>query len=1394
MIVMNRLFEGFILFCLFSLSCTNHRARKNMLFKHNFQQGSADHLYNVSDILGKNPVLASEETFFAPKDSVKTDSQFQQPSAQNFLNPHLRSLETKKAQTDPQFPALSSNGGYSKEMLESRNVLDLLKIQTVAKGEKVVISFAQENIYIDPTISFINKYEILDYEILNSKKTKWHGYIAQLLGQIEKFKGFPNTIYYILPMFEGNHLILYKLGPEDKIPYDELPLAKRVGNLLAVPLLGYPVKYCIAEVIPDINERETGQYKPKCEGVKLEFAEYVELQERDKKIFNYTDKPDLFPRDFFTLKENEKKEYNWFYVRTIVKSPENKIVGHQLFQPANLVEFHPAPGKLDVLDASGYNIRSEDKLRTLFIPVEWIDYQIKRDSENLHSSFSEESKKNIYDENLRYFKIKFEDLVENEIEFSGEKTPKNIFITDNYFSFNVEITGKESGAYLIKYAFYKKPIDGSYVPKQWFEQDSTQFFPSFSEKRKYYENAAQFYSQEDHDRFLRTTRFNPKAKEIKWYFSKQTPKDDENQWVRSLGQLAVDLLNRAFQEAGRDSVDKIKITLDDSGADKEVGDIRYNILNLMVTEGLSNRGLLGLGPNVANPITGEVVSATANVWVSHVLSIYITIVRKYIRFQVYPPAWSLEPFSQKLSISLQKRINEKAPQCGDLPFQSLGVTPFMHERIESICPEVTGFIEEQKKNKLTYDPENPDLQDKDIIKSCAKKLAFLPILGVTLHEIQHGFAQRHFFSASVDTKNFYKDYSEIERIFGTLVSDKIKEIFGDINFVEGTKCHPHPPQYSSDMDYMDFHNPILFIPGKSDIAAFRFLYFDKVDLKEKTVCCPLRKEAGAVLEVPSGADKDPKNPQKSILQAAEAKGYSKEDLKNHKVLCGGEKIDEDYLAETNPKQPLCKKFDYGANPFEIVINNILRINNDTLMNGRNRYDSSWIIFKAGSQFVEMFNNGLGDLYKKWKQYRDELLNREGLSVEDYSFLNPGHIARYKEVIKEEKTQNLDFEMYYDIRRPLFDYFKRLLFMPVKHCIYKKWMGSEEFKAIALENILAEERGNYIEYPIDSRERVINCKSTVAENWAEGKGELVAEVGFFGEDRKYFLRAKRDRDTYDERSIFGIWPSIVGEGNPFFDIVIEPDFGDEYYRETRDYMLQGSDLNPYINGELIKDPDIPRDSAGQVHFDRILSYKIDKDISYQLSGWLGGNIGIFRKRLSVLESAVRRMQSHTADGEFELQFGWGFRRLVELGLTAESIESNSDYPFFVQSYQEYLNQRNLKPDYLADGEAQDTSFASFIKNHPASLYDSFKSSLIFIPYADSDDNLPAHLFRRVYEFRDCIEKQEKLGIFCDDIEDKRAYVKIILGHYYKEAIENQNREVAPSSFSPSNLGLRKGVER
>ena len=1274
-----------------SLSCTRMPplfglSLSGRTLNHNFRQGTADDLYRREDLI-KRVFISSVEP---DSPEIAEDSTSVSEAGKIAKYPDLYQKSDSKSDTVP--------------------VSAFLKIRTLkSKGQKGPVSFAQENILIDPTISFINEYEFLDYRIVKPK-TDWQKAIAKLLGRVEKFKGFPNTEYYILPKEEGNYLILYKLASPDKIPYDELPLARALGDLLAVPLVGYSIENCLAEVIPDKNNRETGQYRPLCEGIRR--GEYIRLREAAKQLFEYEEKLDLFPRDFFAGQ--------WFYHRIVVRSPEKRAVGHVLFDSAHLVEFHPSIGKLDVLDASGYNIKQEDKVPALFIPVQWADYRIKRDSENLDSSFSEEMMAKVYDASLRYLKIKFEELVENQISnYPGEKTLKHVFITDDYFSFNIEITKKGAGgAYLLKYAFRKKTVEkttGPYIEKQWFEKDSTLFFPAFAEERSYYDSSLD-HTQADKDRFLRTTRFDPKLKEIKWYFSKQTPHPSDRPelgWIRELGRQAVALLNRAFQEAAKcpseeDSQKKcsthsIRIVLDES-EDQEVGDIRYNILNLMFTEGKQVSGLLGLGPNVADPITGEVISATANVWVSNVVSIYIPIVRRYIRFHVYPPSWKLRPHSN-------------------------GVTPFLHEKIQKLCPEVSRFILKNQNRK--FDRENPDLYDKEKIKTCAKGLARSVVLGVILHEMLHGFANRHIFSASVDKKNFYKSY------------DKIKSLFGDNIFIDGTESHPHPPQYSSVMDYMSSHYPVLSVPGKLDIAALRFIYFDHVELAK-----------GGFLKVPSGVnEEDLQSSQKSILQVVKAVGLQQGDLKPYKVLCGGNKGGE----KTDPNEPLCARFDYGASPLEIVQNSMILTDN-YLLAGRNRYDGKKKEWNKSTviKILELAK----PLYKKWKKLRDDLLRQnDNKTIFDYSFLNSSHVKAYKRIIEDEAAHNSHFQSYYAIREPVFDYIMDLVFVPLKHCVYKD--SDNSYSAVALETIEAELVADFINYPDDSAE-FISCESPVVRKWQKDnvKGAFVAEVGFFGTDRRYLLRPEI-ADVSDEISAFKVLEKMMSEiHDGFFDVALDPEFAASFYQRMSGYVFNGMNLNSYI--DMTKNPDVPLDENGQPLL--FFSYKIDTEVLLKLRYKNGPEteMTVYEWRQQPLHFAVNLFKEQAkkeVKRGVHVHFDTDLMGPIDIAQFSESVEKGIglyelDYPFFSEAWQEYAD---IRPDMI---------FLEFIKEHPAALEVlGIKGHGLFIPY--TEEGFPARLFRQYNEFAKCLKEEKSGQKICPHRNEKKAFLQIVSNRYYDE---------------------------
>ena len=1311
----------------FTLSCTRPEKPLKEGFKHRFPQGDDDNLIPIDLLrLSSNGTLLEDDnpySFKGLKDSIsKPDS--------------------------------------------------LLKIKTVSEGEKVKVSASQKG-HIDPKISFINEYELLDYKIAKPR-TEFQKKLSRLLGKVE-FHGFPDTEYYIAPHFERNYFMLYKVGRQKDIPYDEVHLGVKVGDKMAVPLAGYPIKYCKGEVKLDDYDQETGLSRAACEGVSITEADYILLYENTKKKFEYLPKRDLFPKDFFNGK--------WFYARTIVKSPEKREVGHRPFEAAHLVEFHQTPDKLEVKDASGYNFEEEDKVRAFFIPIERQDYRIKRDSENIADSFEEELKDKSHDITRPWFTIKFDELVANEIEFEGEKSLKNRYITNDYISFDIEVTQKGSGAYLLTYAFRRAIENPDYVEKQWFEEDSAGFFPVFAEKRRYYKLATD-HTQADNDRFFRITRFDPKKGEIRWYFSKQSSKEN---WVRDIGRQAVALLNRAFQIAAEGSKNKIKIVLDES-EDKGVGDIRYNVLNLIVSEAAGG-GLFGLGPNVANPITGEAISATANVWVSNIVASYIDILRLYIRFQVYPPTW---------------RIRSSPVY---------GVTDFLHERIQKNCPEVKKFIcskvsapricgssHNKQRNEgweeLKFHPKNPPLQDKEVLNSCAHKISRIQILETTLHEMLHGVGLRHVFSASADSENFYNSYKEMRKLFGVNFGGKIS--------LKETKSHPHPPKFSSVMDYFNLYYPILFVPGKLDVAALRFVYFDKVEL--------VNPGAEPFLEVPAGADKDLKNPQKSILATIKAKNLKREDIKSYRV-CGGKKprLGDFSYGELSPDDPLCAKWDYGDTPLAVVENVISGVYRFLMME-RNRYDSEFVLVQP-SVASKVAASHLGSIYNKWGiSYRDVLLSSNGKTVEDYVFLDEAHAAEYKALMEEEAKRNSEFKEYYDTREPLFNLLKEVAFFPVKHCVYKRADGS--YKAVALENIEEKIINDYSEEARDEngkRVEFISCQSPAVKKWAKDNkvwdednkfGTLITEVGFFNKHRKYFIRPKSE-DPIDEKSVFDkivlnsnllpteMMPPAPNEETFWFVsvfssalMVAEPDLGNQYYKEMSDYIFHGIDLNPYIdetnphythNGTVKLD--IPRDAKGYPILPRVLSYKIDTEISSPLAGggFAGRQFPVDHVVTLLLEFSQNQDNRKRLQNDFRLQH----IPLVELSRIAESVTRNfklfeGRFPFLVHNYKEYQEyQDNKQAGYSLEyafmnyKEYQDKqnageieiSLEEFILRHPAVLSPT-SSHVLWIPY--EEDSFISRLFQKFNEYSKCVEEHEDIS--CEDIEEKRAFIKAVLDAY------------------------------
>lgn len=1284
--------------------------------------------------------------------------------------------------------------------------LGALRIKTVSKGEPIKNSTSQIETLEDTysRVPFNTQYYRINYEFLDvnlppktsmdSVKEEQEKLWAFLLGRdIESFYGFPDTVYYILPHVESNYLILYRLGLPGTIPYDQLPLARRVGDFLATPLVGYPVKYCLSEKDKNIYGETTDQATPNCEGIPLDSAKYVnfETDKKHKKLFKYEEKLDLFPADFFNGE--------WLYLRTEIQSDKIKnddAVSDPSFQTAHLVEFQKKSNQLVVMDSSQYGLDEKDRQPVLFIPVKWKEYEMDRDVDFFNSFAEREKKPAGSDVERPYFLLDFQQLKSfEETNLSGATyAVKNILVTEDFLSFNIETNRKGGFSSVVKYSFRRAVDNPDYPQKQWHERDSSIFHPVSYIEQKHYVTPL-YHTKADKEQFYRVTRFNPNQEEIRWYFSTQTPKDD---WVRDFGRQAIAYENRVFQEAGKYSPRKIKVVLDEKDGDKELGDIRYNIINLVVTE-TAGATAFGVGSHVTHPVTGEIISAVANVWVSYIVDKnYVPLIRQYIRFHIWPPSWKLLPSSR-------------------------GASDFLHGKIQKLCPEVAGFIAENKGVVPPFHPVNSKdvLDDGDIQIQCARKLARTHILHNVVQEIRHGHGFRHVFSASADTEHHYKDYDEIEALFGdvenmhnspfpvwedNLIKDQ-KDWEG--NLIEDQKT---PPYYSSVMDQIDMDFPILPVPGKYDIAATRYLYFDQLETTDD------KDVVDGFVTLDSG-DKNIAQEigEGSVLFTDLELNQSRKVIEENRIkryyVCGGKNL-EGTSPDEHRQDPFCTPWDYGRTPKEKIMNKILNIKLDLMLYSK-RYDSD----ELSKNFPISHPNQLIKLIVRWSKLRDQALKTAGKNIYDFSSFIDSDIEEYEGIIakaierekarhqsqmteaekaKCEESRNpaigdsyfnynraapsecipySDLEAYSEIIPHLADFYQELLFIPPKQCVYQKESAfGVSYQTVALEVVKAKVKNIY---PEGSTEALFNCQSEAFKRWAEqkGLGRFIAEVGGVSSIRdnvKYLIQPPA-HDPGDEHAVNGFIKDMLDE-TKIYTVILEPGVRKVLFQRMRDFWLKGYDLNPYIDGVSLRetlglsnDEDLPL-------LPRFTSYEITdlipdaKQNQIQIMGHLERGKSLIEFGSKVNSEVRRQVRVHhdmfaeTDIPGFEHKLSQLTESNPDQAEQQMSIAYEEYLPFIYQTYQRYTE------DYNTPEKRQDTPFSQFLANSPSvlSLFRADGNVWYIVP--SDERSLWVGIFRKYHEYKACLgaaeitrtADQEIIATSCEGDKKKEAYIKLIDG--------------------------------
>ena len=895
----------------------------------------------------------------------------------------------------------SNDNVYGLECIEGKHLL----IKTSKEGALVstsAVSNMETGLKLSDDVNFKNKFYIPNsYTILEGKADdKDVPFLLNFLPKDEEFRGALDTEYRIIFKSMGNRLVLFKAVENlDDLPdiewtsaqifrdgeiigYEAKSYKKEEGDYYAIPFIGYNFLYCKAESLEDKNDIKTKKSRLNCEDSHLQDGDYIKLKLETKEVFDplLDSKKDLFPSDYF--------DGLWYFSYSAIEAntPEGEVFDN--YRKAWLVMMEKEGDLLTLKDMSG-DVEYRNRKARLKLPVKWLDFELAQNGNGHWEVFGEREKKSSDKVKRPYAQIDFNYI-------PGGKFLE-LIVEPNYFSVIHEITQKDGSAIKWKSSFLKVQGPSSdcsnkkdeakclkvkladkekFAPRKWFKEDHKHVFgimptvPQDESQRGETTETERF----DHYRMI---RFNTqltdeeekraKTKVIKWYFSKNSTKDSE---YRELAEKAVEIYDQAFRHLTKNRDEKIRVELI-KGEEKDLGDLRHNIINLVKTKDIVRRGnyiLFGVAPSNANPDTGQIIGATANIVIHNQEGVFDKKVRDYIRYEV---------FQKDKRTDAENKIH--------------AVSPYLRSQIQERCPEVKKAIKDIKNIKGLY--PRAELNDRDIIISCGEKLTKQSILSLILHEMGHNFGLAHNFQASVDHENYYETEEEIRAVFPQI--DSMEDL-----------AHS-----SSVMDYLKLDQLAMNYLGKYDLAALRYLYLDELELKDGSF-----KD----LKIPV-ALKSQKALSEDLLK--ERKKYlhcSDEDLNSPQIMMCD---DRDY--GSNPKEIvqehiLSIRRDFNKSRYRYDLDPILFSSILPSVNLRPNTHKNELSY-------------LGDYYDKWLKLRNDYLIRIGADPVVYLLGDQDAIDSYDTLIKEGLTNNEEYALYYPVRKEISDFMIELADLDEMKC-------------------------------------------------------------------------------------------------------------------------------------------------------------------------------------------------------------------------------------------------------------------------------------------------------------------------------------------------------------------------
>ncbi len=478
---------------------------------------------------------------------------------------------------------------------------------------------------------------------------------ADLIPKDYEFVGNFETSYKIKYTYNDKYILVQKLVDEDTAPDFEIrsfrkslpSQAEKTKKVLQkatkekrekrepvyVTMLGCPVTYYRVENQLNRNLEKTKALTEITVRYPNEATHFRVKKENCKRFVN-APITDVLPKDYF--------KGEWYFSETLIDANREmkSFQGFELnqksrYRQASRVEFQSTQFSLRAIDT---NIPEEEKRKkekairegrdengveeapVVTIPLKnRLSFRVD-DNE----AISETTDERIHWKNRDYIQMDFRRTSGN-LQIRDEHAEAMDFEVGqdengrDYFS--IVVNDRKQGARL-RYAFRRIVEDDTYEPRTYF-QDDNNYFGFFTTAKMFVPSLEGILNQDDIDKNFLIARHNIKRGKIEYRFTHNSPEK-----YRPVAIKALKAWESAFKQAGMD----VKFEIKADAPDVNLGDLRYNIINLIDENG--GRFLLGYGPSIIDTQTGEIVSATANIRVSAIREIEAMMVNNYVREKV----------------------------------------------------------------------------------------------------------------------------------------------------------------------------------------------------------------------------------------------------------------------------------------------------------------------------------------------------------------------------------------------------------------------------------------------------------------------------------------------------------------------------------------------------------------------------------------------------------------------------------------------------------------------------------------------------------------------------------------------------------------------------------------